>query len=86
MISIYIIITYPPTLSSIFSIYFVQDLGGFNVEFIIIAAGIVIALAGYELIEGIFASGAFDGDDEEIFAPIALLSLLAFLAGLSYFG
>ena len=54
--------------------------------FVFIAAGVIIALAGYELIEGIFASGAFDGDDEEIFAPIALLSLLAFLAGLSYFG
>ena len=54
--------------------------------FIFIAAGLIVALAGYELIEGIFASGAFDGDDEEIFAPLALLSLLAFLAGLSYFG
>ena len=54
--------------------------------FIFIAAGAVVALAGYELIEGIFASGAFDGDDEEIFAPLALFSLLMFLAGLSYFG
>ena len=54
--------------------------------FIFIAAGVIIALAGYELLEGIFASGAFDGDDEEIFAPLALFSLLAFLAGLSYFG
>ncbi len=54
--------------------------------FVFIAAGVIVALAGYELIEGIFASGAFDGDDEEIFAPIALFSLLAFLAGLSYFG
>lgn len=55
-------------------------------EFVIIGAGIIIALAGYELFEGIFASGAFNGDDEEIFAPIAVFSLLAFVAGLSYFG
>ena len=74
MISIYI------------SIYFVQDLGGFDVELIIIGAGIIIALAGYELLEGIFASGTFNGDDEEIFSPIAIFSLLAFVAGLSYFG
>ena len=55
-------------------------------ELIIIAAGIIIALAGYELIEGIFASGVFNSDDEEIFSPIAIFSLLAFVAGLSYFG
>lgn len=41
-------------------------------ELIIIGAGIVIALAGYELLEGIFASGTFNGDDEEIFSPIAI--------------
>jgi len=64
----------------------IQDLGGFNVELIIIGVGIVVVFAGYELFEGIFASGAFNGDDEEIFAPIAVLSLLAFVAGLSYFG
>ena len=55
-------------------------------EFLIIGVGIIIALAGYELFEGIFASGVFHGDDEEIFSPIAIFSLLAFLAGLSYFG
>jgi hypothetical protein len=64
----------------------IQDLGGFNVEFIIIGVCIVVVFTGYELFEGIFASGAFNGDDEEIFAPIAVFSLLAFVAGLSYFG
>ena len=55
-------------------------------EFFIIGVGLVVALAGYELLEGIFASGAFNGDDEEIFSPIAIFSLLMFVAGLSYFG
>lgn len=55
-------------------------------EFVIIAAGLVVALAGYELLEGIFASGTFNGDDEEIFSPLAIFSLLMFVAGLSYFG
>ena len=86
MISIYIIITYPPDLSSFFSIYFKQNLGGFNVELFIIGVGLVVALAGYELLEGIFASGTFNGDDEEIFSPMAIFSLLIFVAGLSYFG
>lgn len=55
-------------------------------EFIIIGMCIVVVFTGYVLFEGIFASGAFNGDDEEIFAPIAVFSLLAFVAGLSYFG
>ena len=55
-------------------------------ELIIIAAGLIVALAGYELLEGIFASGTFNGDDEEIFSPMAIFSLLMFVAGLSYFG
>ena len=55
-------------------------------EFVFIVGGIIVALAGYELLEGIFASGVFNGDDEEIFSPIAIFSLLAFIAGLSYFG
>lgn len=57
-------------------------------EFIIIlfAVSAILILAGYELFEGIFASGVFNGDDEEIFSPLAILSLLAFIAGLSYFG
>lgn len=55
-------------------------------ELIIIAAGLIVVLAGYELLEGIFASGTFNGDDEEIFSPIAIFSLLMFIAGLSYFG
>ena len=55
-------------------------------EFIIIGVCIVVVFTGYELFEGIFASGAFNGDDEEIFSPLAILSLLAFVAGLSYFG
>ena len=65
----------------------IQDLGGLNVELIIIFGVMAIVIfAGYELFEGIFASGAFNGDDEEIFSPIAIFSLLMFLAGLSYFG
>ena len=55
-------------------------------ELFIIALGIIIAVTGYELLEGIFASGVFHGDDEEIFSPIAIFSLLMFVAGLSYFG
>lgn len=55
-------------------------------EFVLIIGGLIVALAGYELLEGIFASGTFNGDDEEIFAPIAVFSLLLYLAGLSYFG
>ena len=47
---------------------------------------VVGGLAGYELIEGIVARTKLDGDDEEIFAPLAIFSLLLFLAGLSYFG
>ena len=73
-------------MSSIFFYLFIQDLGGFNVEIIIIGVGIIVALAGYELLEGIFASGTFNGDDEEIFSPMAIFSLLLFIAGLSYFG
>tara|TARA_R100000030_G_C3156174_1_gene99490 strand:- start:278 stop:463 length:186 start_codon:yes stop_codon:yes gene_type:complete len=61
-------------------------LGGFDVELFIIGVGLVVALAGYELLEGIFASGTFNGDDEEIFSPMAIFSLLMFVAGLSYFG
>ena len=55
------------------------------VVFVIIAI-IVGGVAGYELIEGVIAGIKLDGDDEEIFAPLAIFSLLAFLAGLSYFG
>ena len=47
---------------------------------------VVGGIAGYELIEGVVASIKLDGDDEEIFAPLAIFCLLAFLAGLSYFG
>ena len=41
-------------------------------EFIIIlfAVSAILILAGYELFEGIFASGAFNGDDEENFFSI----------------
>ena len=73
-------------MSSIFFYLFIQDLGGFNVEIIINGVGIIVALAGYELLEVIFASGTFNGDDEEIFSPMAIFSLLLFIAGLSYFG
>jgi len=47
---------------------------------------VVIAFVGFELLEGIWSLVAFDGDDEEWIAPLAIFSLLAFVAGLSYFG
>ena len=57
-------------------------------EYIIFGIIVIVVggLAGYELIEGIVAGIKLDGDDEEILAPIAIFSLLVFLAGLSYFG
>ena len=55
-------------------------------ELVFIAAGIIVALAGYELLEGIFASGTFNVYDEEIFSPIAIFSFFMFVVGLSYFG
>lgn len=57
-------------------------------EYVVFGIIVIVAggLAGYELIEGIIAGIKLDGDDEEIFAPIAVLSLLVFFAGLSYFG
>ena len=48
---------------------------------IVVAAG---GLAAYELLEGILAGIYLDGDDEEIIAPIGLLSLLVFMVFLSY--
>ena len=51
-----------------------------------VIAIVVGGVAGYELIEGIVAGIKLDGDDEEIFAPLAIFSLLLFMAGLSYFG
>ena len=47
---------------------------------------LVAGLAAYELIEGILAGIYLNGDDEEIFSPMAIFSLLLFIAGLSYFG
>lgn len=54
---------------------------GFGIGFIL-----VIAFVGFELLEGLWSLAAFDGDDEEWMAPLAVLSLLAFMVGLSYFG
>ena len=51
-----------------------------------VMAIVVGGFAGYELIEGIVAGIKLNGDDEEIFAPLAIFSLLLFMAGLSYFG
>ena len=51
-----------------------------------VIAIVVGGFAGYELIEGIDAGIKLDGDDEEIFAPLAIFLLLAFMAGLLYFG
>ena len=57
-------------------------------EYVVFGIIVIVAggLAGYELIEGIIAGIKQDGDDEEIFAPIAVFSLLIFFVGLSYFG
>ena len=58
--------------------------------FVIILAAIggmvVLGLVAWELFEGIWSLDMLDGDDEEWIAPIAMLSLLAWIAGLSYFG
>ena len=51
-----------------------------------VIAIVVGGVAGYELIEGVIAGIKLDGDDEEIFAPLAIFSLLLFMAGVSYFG
>ena len=57
-------------------------------EYVVFGIIIVIVggVAGYELIEGVIAGIKLDGDDEEIFAPLAIFSLLLFMVGLSYFG
>ena len=47
---------------------------------------LVILFVGFELLEGLWSLAAFDGDDEEWIAPLAVFALLAFMAGLSYFG
>jgi len=47
---------------------------------------LVILFVGFELLEGLWSLTAFDGDDEEWIAPLAVFSLLAYVAGLSYFG
>ncbi len=65
-------------------------MGGFNVEIFYVLFGmglvLVILFIGFELLEGLWSLTAFDGDDEEWIAPLAVFSLLAFMAGLSYFG
>ena len=54
-------------------------------EYVVFGVIVIVVggLAGYELIEGIVAGIKLDGDDEEIFAPIASFSLLVVLAVLS---
>ena len=47
---------------------------------------LVILFVGFELLEGLWSLAAFDGDDEEWIAPLAVISLLLYMAGLSYFG
>ena len=52
----------------------------FFIAVVVVAGG----LATYELLEAILAGIHLDGDDEEIIAPIGLLSLLIFMVFLSY--
>ena len=47
---------------------------------------LVILFVGFELLEGLWSLTAFDGDDEEWIAPLAVISLFLYMAGLSYFG
>jgi hypothetical protein len=54
--------------------------------FFAVGSVVTIAFIGFELLEGLWSLTAFDGDDEEWMAPLAVFSLLAFMAGLSYFG
>ena len=56
------------------------------IVFAIIGAGLVLGLVVFELFEGVWSLDMLDGDDEEWIAPLAMLSLLIFLAALSYFG
>lgn len=56
--------------------------------YVIFGVGFVVTTAfiGFELLEGLSSIEAWDGTDEEWMAPLAVFSLLAFMAGLSYFG
>ena len=56
------------------------------IVFAIIGAVLVLGLVVFELFEGVWSLDMLDGDDEEWIAPLAMLSLLIFLAALSYFG
>jgi hypothetical protein len=65
-------------------------LGGLDVEFfyVFFAMGFIVTIAfvGFELLEGFWSLGAYDGDDSEWIAPLAIFSLLAYLGLLVYFG
>jgi hypothetical protein len=65
-------------------------LGGLDVEliYVIFGVGFIVttAFVGFELLEGFWSLKTWDGTDEEWMAPLAVFSLLAFMAGLSYFG
>ena len=54
--------------------------------FFAVGSVITIAFVGFELLEGLWSLTAFDGDDEEWMAPLAVFSLLAYLGALVYFG
>ena len=59
-----------------------------EVFYVLFGMGLTVTLlfVGFELLEGLWSLSAFDGDDEEWIAPLAVLSLFAFVAGLSYCG
>ena len=59
-----------------------------EIIFVFFVVGIVITVAfvGFELLEGFWSLNAFDGDDEEWIAPLAVFSLLAYLMAILYFG
>jgi len=52
----------------------------------VIGGVLVLGLVAWELFEGIWSLDMFNGDDEEWIAPLAMLSLIVWVAGLSYFG
>ena len=58
-----------------------------EIIFVFFAIGIVLTVAfvGFELLEGLWSLNAFDGDDEEWIAPLAVFSLLAYLGAILYF-
>ena len=56
--------------------------------YVFFAVGFIITtvFVGFELFEGFWSLNAYDGDDSEWIAPLAVFSLLAYLGLLVYFG